>query len=189
MWRTGTRRTSRRFVTRDTTWLGWALGAGIVAGACMAAPSETNAQDGSVANDTLGIVKQLIDSRPFTPEKVLRATGIRLDPSDQHRYFSIFKSGESGRGVVRDAELRVPGEGATAGEFLILTLAPGGRVDERQVRKTFGQEQNVSFPTPHQPAGSPWYLEYQMPWGKVSFGFRPAGNRELITIVMDATPR
>jgi hypothetical protein len=180
---------SRRFVTRDTTWLGWALGAGILAGACMAAPGETNAQDGSVANDTLGIVKQLIDSRPFTPEKVLRATGVRLDPSDQYRYFSIFKSGASGRGVIRDAELRVPGEGATAGELLILTLAPGSRVGERQVRETFGKEQNMSFPTPHQPAGSPWYLEYQMPWGKASFGFRPAGNRELITIVLDATPR
>ena len=192
MWSTGTGRMSRRFVCRDATWPAWALRVGILASACMAATGEMNAQNKSTANDTLDIVKQLIDSRPLTPEKVLRATGIRIDRRDQEssRYFSIFKSSEPGRGVFRDAELRVPGEGATAkGELLILTLAPGSRVGEQLVRQTFGKEQRVSFPTPHQPADSPRYFEYERPWGAVRFGFRPAGNRELVTIVLDATQR
>jgi hypothetical protein len=179
---------SCRFACRDPTWLASSLRAGILAGACIAATGETNAQNGSTANDTLGIVMQLIDGRPVTPEKVLRATGIRLDRSDQaaNPYFTIFKPSETGRGVFRDAELRVPGKGATAGELLILTLAPGGGVGEQQVRKIFGKEQSVSLPTPHQPADSARYLVYEKPWGAVKFGFRPAGNRELVTIVLDA---
>jgi hypothetical protein len=179
---------SRPFVCRDATWLASALRAGILAGACIAAAGATNAQTQSTTADSLGIVKQLIDSRPVTPEKVLRATGIRLDRSDQaaNRFFTIFKSSETGRGVFRDAELRVPGNGATAGELLILTLAPGGGVGERQVREAFGKEQSVSYPTPHQPPGSPWYLVYERPWGAAKFGFRPDGNRELVTIVLDA---
>ena len=92
---------SSRFVCRDPTWLASSLRAGILAGACIAATGETNAQNRSTANDTLGIVKQLIDGRPVTPEKVLRATGIRLDRSDRTEV------DQAQHGLVRGVFLRV----------------------------------------------------------------------------------
>lgn len=141
-------------------------------------------------SELLKAVKELSAARPFEKDRVSRLTAhqLRPVPDSGNPYFSVLSSKDERGRLFREVELRVPGNGASAKDGLVvLTVQPKLCVERREVLESFGKESEISVPTPRQPPESPVYLVYQYAWGAIRFGFERTGRECLRTVILDAT--
>lgn len=159
------------------------------AGACTRLAGEGAGQAMRTPDEIIRFADSVMQSPPWTPERVAKVTGARLDRDAQrsNENFTVHQSAPAASGAFQRVELRVASAASGAkGNLLIVDLRGGSGVTEAQVEAKFGEPEDIEPPSPHAEA-SPLYLIYVRPWGKVSFGFKASGNRELVRLVLDAT--
>jgi hypothetical protein len=138
----------------------------------------------------LDTIATLSEARPLDQRTVEDALSVALrgDPTNTNRYIARYKSFRAAPGIAA-VELRVPLTGATRKDgMLIVDLdakSPQAAVTAADVRARFGDACEVVAPQPEQPAGSPHYLSYAMPWGALRFGFATPSWDVLSTFVID----
>lgn len=139
------------------------------------------------ADAVFRLVDEIAGLRPFTVERVLRATGHDADRArvGEGRHFRS-ATARDGPGTRLFSEVQVrqrllPAPGSDG--LVILNLAPGPCIGEEAVTARYGADPAFSV----QPPGAPesHYFTYPQAWGELRFGF--SAEDCLVSAVLDAT--
>jgi hypothetical protein len=119
------------------------------------------------------LVRELGDAYPWTPEKVARVTGVRLEPAgtsgDRVRDLKAAAPAVFAEGLtLREIDLRIRAPEYKIG-LMALTLAPSPCLSLERLRKTWPDIAWDGAPPPH--GNTPVYYDVRQTWGRLSFGF------------------
>ena len=135
------------------------------------------------------LIPRLVQKLPFRQEDVASLTGVTLTRDQQvsNNAFDVYRStGPKGQIAAVEVRQRIEPTAGKSG-IVILDLAGGTCIKQKDAMARFGDPGDILVPTPHQPPDSPVYLVYKQKWGELRLGFARVEPECLTSIVLDAT--
>jgi len=144
----------------------------------------------STSTAIFDLISTLVDARPIRADVVAKTTKAKLQrvAEESNDYFSILRGAVSTNGPLKSVEVRIPTPQASAKDgMVLLDVRTDVCTSKKETMSRFGQNPELSVPTPRQPPDAPVYLVYRYDWGVLRFGFERTGKECLKAIVLDAT--
>jgi hypothetical protein len=141
------------------------------------------------SGSVLDLVPRLAEKLPFRQEDVGKLTGVTLKRDDKtsNSSYDIYRStGPADRFTAVEVRQRVQAKAGKNG-IVILDLAKGPCIRQKDAKARFGEPAGMEPPSPHGPADEPTYLTYKQSWGELRLGFTNEDVECLVSIVLDAT--
>jgi hypothetical protein len=135
------------------------------------------------------LIPRLVEKLPFRQVDVASLTGVTLtrDEAASNYAYDVFK-GSGAKGGISSVEVRQrvqPSAGKNG--IVLLDLAGGPCITQKEAMARYGEPNDLSIPTPHEPEDSPTYIVYKQKWGELRLGFTRAEPECLVSVVLDAT--
>lgn len=152
---------------------------------CEVSPMERN------DDEIFTLVEYLTKQRPFSPEKIEKVTGLKLEIVDNksneyfNKYISVAKDDNISSSF--SIELRVPTSKSSHSDgMLILGIQKEVCITQDDVINRYG-EGEFTPPSPGMhPDIAKYYISYRYNWGKISYGLKYKDPKCLETIVLNA---
>ena len=138
-------------------------------------------------------IDQIVAMPRLDPAGVARVTGMELVPGPGSTgFFKVFIGGGTGTaGWCRSVDLRValPGAAKSAGDRVVLTLAPTIVLGIAELVKQYGQAIDISPASPTALGDAPSYYTFRRGNQIVSFGFLRSQPSRASTVVIERGTR